>query len=63
MLLQALSVAVVHGRVEVVMKLLQLGADKTIRSKSDKSPFDQAVFFKHRQVSLTHLQLVSGQQL
>lgn len=47
---QALSVAVQSGRMEAVLKLLQLGADKTIRTKTGKSPADLAEIFKHTQV-------------
>lgn len=47
---QALSIAVQYGRVEAVLKLLQLGADKTIRTKTGKSPADLAVIFKYPQV-------------
>lgn len=47
---QALSLAVQYGREEAVLKLLQLGADKTLRTKAGKSPADLAVTFKHTQV-------------
>lgn len=47
---QALSIAVQYGREEAVLKLLQLGADKTIRTKKGKSPADLSVIFKHTQV-------------
>lgn len=47
---QALSIAVQYGREDAVLKLLQLGADKTIRTKTGKSPADLAVTFKHTQV-------------
>ncbi|XP_008276228.1 ankyrin repeat, SAM and basic leucine zipper domain-containing protein 1 [Stegastes partitus] len=47
----ALSVAVQYGREEAVLKLLQLGADKTIRTKASKSPADLAEIFKHTQIA------------
>lgn len=47
---QALAVAVQYGREEAVLKLLQLGADKTVRTKTGKSPADLAEISKHRQV-------------
>lgn len=47
---QALSIAVQYGREEAVLKLLQLGADKTLRNKAGKSPADLAVIFKRTQV-------------
>lgn len=52
---QALSIAVQYGRVEAVLKLLQLGADKTIRTNTGKSPADLAVTYKHTQVPKGHL--------
>lgn len=48
---QALSLAVQYGRQEAVLKLLQLGADTTIRTKVGKSPADLAVVFNHTQVA------------
>lgn len=48
---QALSIAVQYGRQEAVLKLLQLGADKTIRTNVGKSPADLAVIFKRTQVA------------
>lgn len=48
--LQALSVAVQQGRQEAVLKLLQLGADKTIKTKTGKCPADLAVIVKNAQV-------------
>lgn len=56
-LCQALSVAVQYGREEAVLKLLQLGADKTIRTNAGKSPTDLATVFKHIQVNKTFLSL------
>lgn len=47
---QALSVAVQYGKEEAVLKLLQLGADKTLKNKVGKTPADLAVIFKHPQV-------------
>lgn len=47
---KALSLAVENGRQEAVLKLLQLGADQTLRTKAGKSPADLAVIFKHSQV-------------
>ncbi len=47
---QALAIAAQYGREEAVLKLLQLGADKTIRTKAGKNPADLAVIFKHPQV-------------
>lgn len=47
---QALCIAVQYGREEAVLKLLHLGADKTIRTKAGKNPADLAVMFKHPQV-------------
>lgn len=47
---QALSIAVQYGRKEAVLKLLQLGADKTIRTNSGKSPAELAVTLKHTEV-------------
>ncbi|XP_029288948.1 ankyrin repeat, SAM and basic leucine zipper domain-containing protein 1 [Cottoperca gobio] len=46
----ALCVAVQYGREDAVLKLLQLGADKTIRTKTGKSPADLSVVFKHTQI-------------
>ncbi|XP_068572811.1 ankyrin repeat, SAM and basic leucine zipper domain-containing protein 1-like, partial [Cebidichthys violaceus] len=46
----ALSVAVQYGREEAVLKLLQLGANKTLRTTAGKSPADLAVTFKHTQI-------------
>lgn len=48
--LQALSIAVQHGRQEAVLKLLQLGADKTLTTKTGKSPADLAIILKNPQV-------------
>ncbi|KAK5901713.1 hypothetical protein CesoFtcFv8_007045 [Champsocephalus esox] len=48
--LTALSIAVQYGKEEAVLKLLQLGADKTLRNKKGKSPADLAVRFKHTQI-------------
>uniref|UniRef100_A0A3P8PQW6 SAM domain-containing protein n=1 Tax=Astatotilapia calliptera TaxID=8154 RepID=A0A3P8PQW6_ASTCA len=45
------TVLTVYGREEAVLKLLQLGANKTIRTKTGKSPADLAESFKHRQIS------------
>jgi len=39
-----------YGREQAVLKLLQLGADKTLRLKTGESPADLAVSFKHTQV-------------
>lgn len=47
---QALSIAVQHGRQDVVLKLLQLGADKTIKTKTGKCPADLAAIFKNTEV-------------
>ncbi|KAM9376222.1 ankyrin repeat, SAM and basic leucine zipper domain-containing protein 1 [Pholidichthys leucotaenia] len=47
----ALAIAVEYGREMAVLKLLQLGADKSIRTKADKSPADLAEIFKHEQIS------------
>lgn len=48
--LQALSVAVQQGRQEAVLTLLQLGADKTIKTKTGESPADLAAIVKNAQV-------------
>lgn len=50
MFYKALSIAVQYGKQAVILKLLQLGADKTIRTKTGKSPADLAEIFKHKQV-------------
>ncbi|XP_074534156.1 ankyrin repeat, SAM and basic leucine zipper domain-containing protein 1 [Halichoeres trimaculatus] len=47
----ALAIAVQNGREEAVLKLLQLEADKTIRTKAGKSPADLAGIFKRTQIS------------
>ncbi|MEQ2272170.1 hypothetical protein XENORESO_015823 [Xenotaenia resolanae] len=47
----ALSTAVHYGKEEAVLKLLQLGANKTIRTKTGKSPGDLAKMFKHTQIA------------
>ncbi|KAM4618296.1 ankyrin repeat, SAM and basic leucine zipper domain-containing protein 1 [Polymixia lowei] len=47
----ALSIAVQYGREEAVLKLLQLEADKTIRTKTGKSPADLALVFKQKQIA------------
>ncbi|XP_037539158.1 ankyrin repeat, SAM and basic leucine zipper domain-containing protein 1 [Nematolebias whitei] len=47
----ALSVAVQYSREEAVLKLLQLGADKSIRTTSGKSPADLAEIFGHTQIA------------
>lgn len=39
-----------HGRQEAVLKLLQLGADKTLKTKTGKCPADLAVISKNTQV-------------
>lgn len=39
-----------HGRQEAVLKLLQLGADKTLKTKTGKSPADLAAIFKKTEV-------------
>lgn len=54
-LLQALSIAVQHSRQEAVLKLLQLGADKTLTTKTGKCPADLAVIIKNPQVLLVLL--------
>lgn len=46
---QALSAAVQFGRQKAVLKLLQLGADKTIKTNAGKSPADLAVILKKTQ--------------
>lgn len=48
--LQALSMAVQHGKQEAVLMLLQLGADKTLKTKTGKCPADLAAIFKNTQV-------------
>ena len=48
--LQALSLAVQYGREEAVLKLLQLGANKTLRTRDGKSPADLAALFKYPEV-------------
>ena len=45
-----MCVAVQYGREEAVLKLLQLGADKTIRTEAGKNPADLAMILKHPQV-------------
>lgn len=47
----ALHVAVQHSQQEAVLKLLQLGADKRIKSNSGKSPVDLAASQKKTQIS------------
>lgn len=49
---EALSLAVQHGRQEAVLKLLQLGADKTLKTKTGKSPADLAAIFKKTEVQV-----------
>lgn len=55
---QALCFAVQYGQEGSVLKLLQLGADKTIKTKSGKTPADLADQFKYTQVGVlwTHLE-------
>lgn len=53
--LQALSIAVQHSRQEAVLKLLQLGADKTLTTKTGKCPADLAVIIDNPQVLLVLL--------
>lgn len=48
---QALYMAVQCGRQEAVLKLLQLGADKSIKSNLGKSPVDLAASLKSAQVT------------
>lgn len=43
--------AVQHGHETAVLKLLQLGADKSIKSKAGNTAADLAKSFKHLQVS------------
>ncbi|KAK6317907.1 hypothetical protein J4Q44_G00111980 [Coregonus suidteri] len=47
----ALTVAVQYGREEAVLKLLQLGADKTLKNKAGKSAADLAKVFKRPQIA------------
>ncbi|XP_029909779.1 ankyrin repeat, SAM and basic leucine zipper domain-containing protein 1 isoform X2 [Myripristis murdjan] len=47
----ALAIAVQYGREEAVLKLLQLGADKTIKTNDGKSPANLANLFKHHQIA------------
>lgn len=47
---QALTMAVQYGREEAVLKLLQLGADKTIKTKAGKSAAELASIYKWPQV-------------
>nr|XP_020492849.1 ankyrin repeat, SAM and basic leucine zipper domain-containing protein 1 isoform X1 [Labrus bergylta] len=61
----ALSFGVQYGREEAVLKLLQLGADKTLRTKAGKSPADLAGIFKHTQIgrilaSASHISTVQA---
>lgn len=49
-ILQALCLAVQQGRQEAVLKLLELGADQTLRTKTGKCPADLAMIFKNPQV-------------
>lgn len=56
---QALSIAVQYSREEAVLKLIQLGADKTIRTNTGKSPADLAVIFKHTPVPEVMLRCIS----
>lgn len=49
---QALALAVQYGKEQAVLKLLQLGADKMIRTKEGKSPADLASVFKFAQVRM-----------
>lgn len=51
MFCQALYVAVHHGQQGAVLKLLQLGADKSIKSNFGKSPADLAESLKRTQVT------------
>lgn len=46
----ALCYAVQYGREESVLKLLQLGADKTIKTKTGRSPLELALAFRHTQI-------------
>lgn len=49
---QALTIAVQYGRDEAVLKLLQLGADKMLKTKAGKTAADLAKHFKRAQVRL-----------
>lgn len=47
---QALIIAVQYGHQGVVLKLLQLGADKSIKTKSGKTAADMAQVFNYPEV-------------
>ncbi len=49
---QALIIAVQYGREAAVLKLLQLGADKFIKTKTGKTAADMAKVFKYSEVDL-----------
>ncbi|XP_030220937.1 ankyrin repeat, SAM and basic leucine zipper domain-containing protein 1 isoform X1 [Gadus morhua] len=55
----ALALATQYGRVEAALKLLQLGADNTLRTNDGESPADIAVAYKHTR--LIHILSTSGQ--
>lgn len=48
--LQALALAVQHGTPEAVIKLLQLGADKTLKANTGKCPADLAAILEKKEV-------------
>lgn len=48
--IQALMLAVQYGHEDAVLKLLLLGADKSIKSKAGNTAADLARTFKHPQV-------------
>lgn len=48
--LQALALAVQHGTQEAVIKLLQFGADKTLKTNTGKCPADLAAIFEKTEV-------------
>ncbi|KAK0146199.1 Ankyrin repeat, SAM and basic leucine zipper domain-containing protein 1 [Merluccius polli] len=56
----ALAFAAQYGRVEAALKLLQVGADKTIRTKDGESPADISLAYKHTR--LTQILTASGQE-
>ncbi|KAJ3596759.1 hypothetical protein NHX12_003160 [Muraenolepis orangiensis] len=57
--LLALAFAARYGRAEALLKLLQLGADKTIRTNDNLSLADLALAYKHTRV--TRILTASGQ--
>lgn len=44
-----------YGHKEAVLKLLQLGADRSIKTKTGKTAADMAKIFKETEVIYTHI--------